>query len=78
MNSPFVQQQATALAARPEKNGKARGEAEKIGQADRLLFNRPPKQEGAQLGLEFLRNSNQVWNQYLQVLLSSNEFVSVR
>ena len=75
MNSPFVQQQAQALARRAD----ARGSAVRIRQIYRFVFARPPSQEEEQLGLEFLgdKPTDDAWTRYAQVLLASNEFMFV-
>lgn len=76
MNSPFVQQQARALAARSKGSDEAR-----IDHLHRLVYARPPTPEEMVLGLEFVRRSASgkltAWEQYAQVLLLANEFAFV-
>ena len=67
MNSGFVEQQAAGLAKRLSGD-----DGERVRQAYRLLYGRPPSPEEVQLGAAFVRKSN--WNEYARVLLNSNEF----
>jgi mono/diheme cytochrome c family protein len=67
MNSGFVEQQAAGLAKRLSGD-----DEERVRQAYRLLYGRPPSAEEVQLGVAFVRQSN--WNEYARVLLNSNEF----
>jgi hypothetical protein len=67
MNSGFVEQQAAGLAKRLSGD-----DAERVRQAYRLLYGRPPSPEEVQLGVAFVHKSN--WNEYARVLLNSNEF----
>jgi hypothetical protein len=67
MNSVFVEQQAAGLAKRLTGD-----DGERVRQAYRLLYGRPPSPEEVQLGVAFVRKSN--WNEYARVLLNSNEF----
>ena len=70
LNSGFVETQAKALAGRLQGT-----DTEKITEAYRLLYGRPPERRELDAGLEFLRsNESDVWPKYAQVLLSSNEF----
>jgi mono/diheme cytochrome c family protein len=70
MNSPFVEQQATALA------GRFTGEDRKrITSMYRALFGREPQAEELKLGLEYVATGG--WTNYARVLLSSNEFMFV-
>ncbi|HYP15483.1 MAG TPA: DUF1553 domain-containing protein [Bryobacteraceae bacterium] len=70
MNSPFVEEQAKALAAR------VMGDDElKIRKAYQLLYGRDPAEPEVKLGLDFLREAD--WTQYARVLLTSNEFLFV-
>ena len=48
----------------------------RITKTYKLLFSREPTAEELKLGLEFLAKGP--WPQYVQVLLSSSEFSSVR
>lgn len=68
MNSRFVEQQASALAARLAGEPSAR-----ITQAYRILYGRKPDAEELRLGRQFVQNNQ--WPQYIRVLLSSNEFL---
>jgi mono/diheme cytochrome c family protein len=70
MNSPFVEEQAKALASRLHGENEAR-----IQEAYRLLYGRDPNEQELQLGTEFLREGD--WTQYARVLLTSNEFLFV-
>ena len=78
LNSPFLQQQAAALAKRlhAEVPGK---DDERIRRAYPLLFGRPAAEREVRLGLEFLAAgpAGRAWEQYAQVLLASNEFLFV-
>jgi hypothetical protein len=71
MNSPFVEEQAKALAARVT----GADDAGKIKNAYALLYGRDPEQREVQLGLDFLREAD--WTQYARALLTSNEFLFV-
>jgi hypothetical protein len=71
MNSQFVMDQATALAARVAT--RAGTDDERITTTYRLILQRDPSPEERKLGLEFLGNAG-AWREYTQVLLSSNEF----
>ncbi len=79
LNSPFVIKQAALIAARlaPLSADTARVQA-----AYQLLFNRPAQSDDLQLGLQFLEASGadreKAWAQYVQALLNTNEFTSVR
>lgn len=70
MNSPFVEEQAKALASRVSGTNE-----ERIRQSYRLLFGRDPEQRELSLGLDYLRDGD--WTQYARVLLTSNEFLFV-
>ena len=83
MNSPFMVGRARALAQRLsvlEKN------EHRIQQAFRLVFSRMPSQTERKLALEFLEEAPSDgaadrltrWEQYAQVLLSSNELMHIR
>ena len=74
LNSPFVRQQAAALATRL-KNEAPGSADERIRRAYVLLFGRPATEAQVRLGLEFLQDGQ--WEQYAQVLLGSNEFLFV-
>ncbi|MFN7992496.1 MAG: PSD1 and planctomycete cytochrome C domain-containing protein [Bryobacteraceae bacterium] len=68
MNGDLV---ATASKDLVRRVGEQGGDRERIRRAYRLVYERHPSAEEMRLGLEFLRSGN--WNQYAQVLLSSNE-----
>jgi hypothetical protein len=68
MNSPFVEEQAKALASRLEGEN-----AHRIRQAYKLLYGRDPSEREMQLGMDFLRQGD--WTQYARVLLTANEFL---
>jgi hypothetical protein len=81
MNSPFVIEQAKALAAR-EELASATSESEKITAIYRLLFTRPPTETEMQVGLEFIQSGPTqspltAWEQYAQLLLLTNEFAYI-
>ena len=79
LNSPFMQRQAGALAARLQ--GSAGGDDECVTLAYRLLFSRDATSDEHALALAFLRkpNSSQMsrWEQYAQLLLATNEMLYV-
>jgi Protein of unknown function (DUF1553)/Protein of unknown function (DUF1549) len=68
MNSDFVMSQAKALASRFDRST----EAPKIDQVYEVVYQRAPSAEEKKMALDFLKESTMA--QYLQVLLSSNEF----
>jgi hypothetical protein len=90
LNSEFMLRNAKALAARlasmPETDN-----ADRVRHAIQLLYGRPATDRDVQLGLDFLAAANSPagvqggsgedsvtkWEQYAQVLLSSNEFLYV-
>ena len=84
MNSPFMVARAKAFTKRLHSERKSNDK--RITRAYQLLFSRDPKSEEMQLGLEFLTSAAEtkenakltVWEQYAQVLLSSNEFLFVK
>ena len=79
LNSPFMQRQATALAAR--LIGAAENDEARVNYAYRLLFAREPDESESTLALGFLRKPNagtmSRWEQYAQLLLASNEMLYV-
>jgi hypothetical protein len=79
LNSPFIQYCATALAQRVQ--GGAEDEDSRTGLAYRLLFSREPDDTERALALAFLHKSSTSdqtrWEQYAQLLLSSNELLYV-
>jgi hypothetical protein len=78
MNSPFVIEQAKALAARGEISV-AGSHAEKIAALYDLAFARPPSDAEMQIGVEFIASASaspaplSPWEQYAQLLLLTNE-----
>jgi hypothetical protein len=83
LNSPFVMEQARALAARPEVSGAATPEA-KVAALHRILFARKATAEEILAGQEFVREASSAtgsklgpWEQYAQVLLLTNEMMFV-
>jgi hypothetical protein len=71
MNSELVARESKALADRLKTAG---DDAARIRQAYRLLLGRDATAQETQLGLQFLKESQEEWPHYTQVLLSSNEF----
>jgi Protein of unknown function (DUF1553) len=71
MNSDLVAQQSRSLAGllKTEPDDAAR-----IRKAYRLLLGREPRPQEIRMGMEYLKDSQEAWTQYTQVLLSSNEF----
>jgi hypothetical protein len=83
MNSPFVVEQAKALAARPEMTAAATPAA-KVTALYRLVLARPPRAEEAQAALRFLGAAHAAegaqlspGQQLAQVLLLTNEVMFV-
>jgi cytochrome c553 len=81
LNSELVMRQADLLAKRLTGSDDDRA---RIQQAYRLLFGRPAKESEVQLGIDFLQEAQRnspadvsPWQQYAQVLLSSNSFYYV-
>src|SRR5262249_21186864 len=78
MNSPFMVQQAEALAERLMSDVPSADEKLRIDRAYRLLFARPPAESEVRLGLEYLNGAGEHsarWRQYVHVLLASNEML---
>lgn len=73
LNSPFMQQQARALVKRlkSEANDEVR-----IRLAYRLLYGREASEAQVRVALEYLGTTpgDEIWHEYAQVLLGSNEF----
>jgi hypothetical protein len=67
MNSTFVEDQAAGLAKRLSGE-----DAQRVRQAYRWLYGRPPSAEELRLGLAFAGASG--WQEYARVLLNANEF----
>ena len=81
MNSPFMVERAKAFSERLHRE--TENDRERIGRAYRLLFSRSPSEEELQMGIQFLSESSartelSPWQQYGQVLMSSNEFMYIR
>ena len=75
LNSPMMIQQTEALA---ERIGSTGDPATSIQKTYRLLFGRAATPQEITLGTQFLKdNETQPWPKYLQVLLSSNEFIFI-
>ena len=74
MNSPFIAQQAKALAERLSGTT----DFDRIAQAYELLYTRPATSAEITLGLEFLQSKPERWPQYAQVLLSAAEFSAIQ
>jgi hypothetical protein len=91
MNSPFMQEQVRHLRARLDASAQSTLE-QKIDVAYHLLFSRPPTPEERELGLRYVSSPSveniykspdgttvylSTWEEYLQALLLSNEFLFV-
>jgi hypothetical protein len=78
LNSPLLQTQAKALAERIQAE-RPNGVPSQIQRAYRLLFGRGATEAELQLGSEFLGKTPtpEIWQQYAQALLASNEFLFV-
>ncbi|MBI3210003.1 MAG: PSD1 domain-containing protein [Candidatus Solibacter usitatus] len=77
LNSAFIDGQSKALAERLEKEAGAQADA-RIARAYALLYGRAPDAEEKRLGIEYVSGGEKAWRQYLQTLLVSAEFTSVR
>lgn len=76
LNSPFIQEQASALSARLHRE--ALDDEARVALAYQLLFGREPTSHELALGLHFVHEqSSEQWPLYCQVLLGSNEFYFV-
>ena len=73
LNSPFLRLRAEALAQRVECV--AQTNPERLTAVYSLLFQRAPNAREREVGAAFLNQAD--WAQYIQVLLSSNEFLYV-
>ena len=76
LNSPFVMEQAEALARRLARESPQGGRA-RIRRAYSLLYGRPPDPSEIRMGLEYLDGEKDPWPKYAQMLLASSEFSSV-
>jgi hypothetical protein len=81
LNSPFMVDEAAALANRLQSEVPESALAAKYGRVDyayRLLYGRPATDEEMKLGLRFLANGNSDrWKEYAHVLLAANELLYV-
>jgi hypothetical protein len=79
LNSPFMQRQAKAFAAR--LLGSVEGDEARVELAYRMLFSREAEQEELRMAMTFLAKPNASkmsrWDQYAQLLLASNEMLYV-
>jgi cytochrome c553 len=75
LNSDFIAEQASALVQRLAREA---GESDlaRLQRAYLLLYARPPSEAEMKLGLKFVGRPGG-WNEYAQVLLSTNEFSAV-
>ena len=73
LNSTMVMDSAKQMVKRLEKVP----ETQRIGEAYRLLFGRTPDVTEQQLGQSYVARGADAWPEYLQVLMSSNEFLYV-
>ena len=82
LNSPFVMEQAKALAARPEVTGQE-GPVRKTTALYRIVLQRDPTIEEVATALDFVSAPSEpgsklsAWEQFAQVLLSTNEMMYV-
>ena len=76
LNSPFVMEQAEALAGRLAREA-PQGNRARIRRAYQLLYGRPPDPTEIRMGLEYLEGEKDPWPKYAQMLLASSEFSSV-
>ena len=83
MNNPFMVKQAEMLAARllSDSDDSNMKEIDRVQMAYELLFARPASDEEVKLAMSFLTQPNtdrkQLWQQYAQVLLASNEMLFI-
>lgn len=81
LNSPFMQQQASELVARLNRETPGQtvdSTRQRIVNAYRVVFGRSPTHKECDLGLSYVRdNDPATWQQYCQVLLGSNEFLFI-
>jgi hypothetical protein len=74
LNSPFVLEQARALAARGAGDDPER----RMSQLYRFVLQREPTQDEMKRGLDFIAHQESTpWEQFAQVLLLTNEFLFV-
>ncbi len=75
LNSDFIRERATALAARVPPMGA--DDAARIQSAYRLLYQREAAAGEIKLGLDYLKSPGGSWPRYAQALLGSNELLFV-
>jgi hypothetical protein len=72
LNSGLILRSAEELACQIEQ---IHGEEARITEAYRRLFQRGPSRQEMQTGTAYLKTAPRAWPKYLQVLMSSNEFL---
>jgi uncharacterized protein DUF1553/uncharacterized protein DUF1549/cytochrome c len=80
LNSPFMVEQAGALAERliaDVPDSALAAKYQRIDLAYRLLYGRPATDEEIGLGLKFVGGNSERWKQYAHVLLAANELLYV-
>ncbi|HEX5106073.1 MAG TPA: DUF1553 domain-containing protein, partial [Pirellulaceae bacterium] len=83
LNSQFMIEQAASLALRQQDE--SLDDAQRIDDAYRLLYSRPPSEEESRLGLAFLQGDGtqggpaalERWQQYAHVLLAASELLYI-
>ena len=76
LNSPLLREQSLALARR--LTSESPDSTQRIAQAYVLLFGRRPTPKQTELGLAFVSEGSEIhWQEYLQVLMGSNEFLFI-
>jgi hypothetical protein len=73
LNSAFVMDETRALAVRLLAAGQ-QDESRKISWLYELLYTREASPEEIRAGLDFLHRNSSAWPEYIQALMSSNEF----
>ena len=79
LNSPFMDMQAKHFVQRLESEV-GQDQRMRVDHAYMILFGRSPSTEEIELAKRFLTasdNSTEIWHQYAQVLLASNELLIV-
>ncbi len=79
LNSPFLQQQADALAGRLERDS-SKSLRDRVERAYALLYQRKPTTKELSLATRFLKDretDRAVWSEYAQTLLGSNELLFI-
>lgn len=80
LNSPFMVEQAAAMAERlmaEVPDSALAANYQRIDLAYRLLYGRPATDEEMRLGLKFVTSGKDRWQQYAHVLLAANELLYV-